>query len=124
MRDDDAEYVQFLEHLDKYQSEITDLLCLHRNIRDRYTCIHRYNKGGLFVLVYISSQTKQVVKLVINYQFDTDRAMPVISVLAEDTAIYVALTTSLTYQTIESTLLQLKQFASENKVFNKLKYNI
>lgn len=115
-------YNNYLLQVEILRADITDLLCLHRDIHDRYQRIHSYDKNGLSVLVYISMSSKQIVKLLINY--NTDATIPVISVLAEDMLIKTAIENVAAYKEINHLLTQIRHHKSLDRVYTKLTYNI
>lgn len=118
----DPLYDRYLLQFEVLRAELTDLLCLHRDMHDRYKCIHSYDKNGICVLLYISVSSKQIVKILINY--DTDRDVPVISVLAEDASIQAIIESSATYKEIDDILTQIKHHKSLDRLYVKLTYNI
>lgn len=118
----DILYDNYLKQLEILRIEITDVLCLKRDIHDRYQRIHANDKNGLNVSVYISMSSKQIVKILINYNVDRD--MPVISVLAEDESIKLFIESNPAYKEIDNLLTQIKHHKSLDRLYTKLTYNI
>ena len=118
----DEFYKKFTEALKEFRIEINSLLILERDRHDRYKLIYDDHVNGMLTLVYLSSKTRQLVKIIINYNIDNSKQ--VIEVFSEDLKVKGVLEATSSYKAIIDNIVEIRDIVHQDRVITKLTYGI
>jgi len=108
------------DNYEDFRQDINSILLHDRDPHDRYKLIYEHSGLRDIVLIYCSIKTRQITKVVINYDFYSRDS--IIEIFSEDTTIEEILKQKKSYTDLVNTISIIREFDQEERLFNTLKY--
>ena len=100
--------------------EITEILVFERKMKERYQEILQQVGAGKFLLLYMNSQSDQIIKLVIRR--DAKDKNKAVEILAEDAEIDIKIRNAPSFSALGEIIVEINDIKEKDKIISKLKY--
>jgi len=108
------------EQVGGFRSDISQILLIHSNNKDRYRRIHCETIAGVTTLVYLSIRSNRLVKIIID--ISKHGILPPVTVFAEDPNVTHDMTVNYRFVAITELVGQIREHALKMKMLGRLKY--